>query len=97
LIECRLRVKQERRKKKKNKETKMSTKKENEQSIFVVPFSGKKKEWMTWEENFLAISHINGFSKILEMDLDDIPTDSEDLDDDKVAGNNKKRETREYN
>jgi hypothetical protein len=76
-------------KKKKNKELKMSTKNDYEQSIHVVPFSGKKKEWITQEEKFLAISHIKGFNEIFVMDPDDIPTDSEDLDDDKVAGNNR--------
>jgi hypothetical protein len=75
----------------------MSKKKDNEQSIRVVPFSGEKKEWMTCEEKFLAISHIKGFSEIFEMDPEDIPTDSDDLDNEKIAGNNKKRETCEKN
>jgi hypothetical protein len=50
---------------------------------------------MNWEEKFLVISHIKGFSVIFEMVPDNILTDSEDLDDDKVAGKKKKRETRE--
>jgi hypothetical protein len=52
---------------------------------------------MTWEGMFLAISHIKVFSEIFHMDPDNIPTDSEDLDDNKFAGNKKKRETRENN
>jgi hypothetical protein len=52
---------------------------------------------MTWEEKILAISHIKGFYDIFEMKPEDIPKDSDHLEDDQIVENELKSEICEYN
>jgi hypothetical protein len=70
---------------------------DKEQSIRLVTSSRKKKEWMRWEEKLLAIRQIKGFSDIFDLKPEDIPKDSDDLDDDTIVENEAKREICENN
>jgi hypothetical protein len=44
---------------------KMATMSSSETSIKVVTFSGKKKDWLMWEEKFLARASHRGYKHIL--------------------------------
>ena len=48
-----------------------------ETSIKVIPFSGKKKDWVTWNEKFMARAKRRGYKDLL-LGKADIPksTDS---------------------
>jgi len=56
---------------------------EEEKSIRVLSFSGKKDDWDFWEEKFLARASRKGFKKILLSKPEEIPADDESLDESK--------------
>ena len=68
-----------------------------ETSIRVITFSGKKTDWSTWEEKFLAKSKRRGYKELLlEKDGVQIPKSTETLDE-KDEDDKKKITLRELN
>ena len=63
---------------------------ENEKTIRVLPFNGKKENWSVWEEKFLARAKRKGYKKVL-LGKETAPKDSETIDERTDAGKEKKR------
>ena len=57
-----------------------------EQSVKVIPFSGKRKDWAAWEEKFLARAKRKGFKDVL-LGREEVPADiKEDGTPNEIAG-----------
>jgi hypothetical protein len=57
--------------------------------IRVIPFSGKREDWLIWEAKYTARATARGFKAILRMDPSDIPkSTSTDADDVKITDMN---------
>ena len=57
-----------------------------EQSVKIIPFSGKRKDWSAWEERFLARAKRKGFKEVL-LGREEIPAEfNEDGTANEIAG-----------